>query len=280
MYEYVDLLRTVIDLGEPHADRTGIGTTSLFGHVFRHDMRCGFPLLTTKRVPLRLVAEELFWFLRGSSNVKELQDKNVHIWDEWATAEQCARFGRKAGDLGPVYGPLWRDFDGTDQILNLITGITNDPFSRRLIVTGWHPWKSKLVTLPPCHTIWQVKCHGSDELSLCLWCRSIDAFLGFPFDLASYGLLLTLLAKATNRKPRDLCIMIADLHIYNNHQEQVETLLSREPRVLPTLKVLREPPKSSASPKQRLDWLLSVKWEDLELTGYNPHNTIKADVAV
>lgn len=270
MKSYQDLLKYVIEHGEPHADRTGVGTTSVFGAQWRHNLKEGFPLLTTKRVPMRWVATELEWFLKGRSDNQWLKERGVDIWDEWATEEKCAQFGRKAGDLGPVYGPMWREFpdeDGnTDQIVELIEDIENTPNSRRLIVTGWHPYWQRLVSLPPCHTLWQVKCHADSGMSLHLYARSIDIFLGMPFDIASYGLLLELLAFRTGRHARELIVSFGDLHLYDNHKKQADELLSREPRPLPKLKV-----NSVGN---------DLREFQCELVGYDPHPKIEAEVAV
>lgn len=303
MQQYLNLLRHVLEKGETHNDRTGVGTLSVFGYQFRHDMREGFPLLTTKKLPFRWIAEELFWFLRGSTDEGELQAAKVDIWQEWATAEQCAKFGRQAGDLGPVYGWLWRRFGanyhlrnvetsllqraeipysqitGVDQIDRLMSGIRDNPDSRRHIVTGWDARECDNVDLPPCHTLWQVKCHGEKEVSLHLYARSIDSFLGLPFNIASYGLLLSLVAAATGRTPRDLVISFGDLHIYRNHLEQVEEQLSRAPRPLPTLAVRAWEESEDAfwNPSARL---LAYEHKDLTLQDYDPYPKIAAPVAV
>jgi len=288
MQSYHKLLRHILNNGEPHKDRTGVGTTSVFGYEWRHNMSVGFPLITTKRLPFRWVAEELFWFLSGSTNEKDLRDRGVDIWKEWATEEQCAKFGRAEGDLGPVYGALWRNFDcgvqsngnghldnlGIDQISHLMHNIERTPESRRLIVTGWHPLDCQRVTLPPCHTLWQVKCHGDDEISLRLDARSIDAFLGLPFNIASYGLLLELIAATTNRKARELIIQFGDLHIYDNHHEQCIEQLIRTPYPLPRLSI------SDSLKGAGLKGLLSCTTNYVELTQYQYHPPIKADVAV
>jgi len=282
MKSYLDLMSDVLLNGEYHDDRTKVTTRSVFGRQWRHNMKDGFPLLTTKKVSLRWVFEELRWFLSGSTDVKDLQKEGVTIWDEWATKEQCAKFGREEGDMGPIYGGLWRDFGGTndaqgigeDQISNLLFDIQNSPQSRRLIVSGWSPQESKLVTLPPCHTLWQIKCHGDTEMSLSLYCRSIDIFLGMPYNIASYGLLLEMLAKVTNRKARDLVFSFGDLHLYNNHLDQAREQLSRSPNPLPTIEINS---KGSNSPLQDL---LDIRWSDIKLSNYNPQSKIQADVAI
>lgn len=286
MKSYHELLRDVLENGETHDDRTGVGTRSVFGRQWRHDMRNGFPLLTTKKVALRWVAEELFWFLSGSTNEADLRSKGVDIWKEWATEEQTARFMRDEGDLGPVYGALWRHYPigafdaidngngSSDQIAAVVQQIVNTPNSRRIICTGWHPHYATRVALPPCHTIWQVKCHHNGDLSLHLYARSIDIFLGLPFNIASYALLLSLLGRATDRSVRDLIISFGDLHLYNNHVDQAGLQLSREPYPLPRL-TLRAP-----DGEDRLQKLLSFTWDHVQLNGYQHHPKIEAEVAV
>jgi thymidylate synthase len=295
MKQYLDLLRHVLKNGEAHDDRTGVGTLSVFGYQFRHDMREGFPLLTTKKLPFRWIAEEMFWFLRGKTFEPELRAKGVDIWEEWATEEQTKRFGRREGDLGPVYGFLWRHFGGqyiavgavgnqrpecgfntgVDQIDRLMRDLVASPNSRRHIVSGWDPAQCDNVALPPCHTLWQVKCHSDMGISLHLYARSIDSFLGLPFNIASYGLLLTLLAAATNRTPHDLIISFGDLHIYRNHLNQVEEQLSRTPRSLPVLSI-----RAGKEPTNPLARLMRYEYEDLELMKYDPYPKITAPVAV
>lgn len=292
MKSYIDLLRDVLENGEPHADRTGVGTRSVFGRQWRHDLQTGFPLLTTKKLPLRWVFEELRWFLSGSNRVEPLQTQGVDIWDEWATLDQCSRFGRQKGDLGPIYGPLWRNFGasesgycgdqpatgsiGFDQLAWLLTEIRSNPNSRRLIVSGWHPWQQTRVALPPCHTLWQIKCHGdTGEMSLHLYARSIDIFLGLPFNIASYALLLKMLACVTGHVARDLIISFGDLHLYNNHVAQAVEQTKRYPRNCPNVYII--PNSQTGQPIERL---LSIEWKNITLADYDPHPAIKADVAV
>lgn len=291
MQNYLDLLSRILANGEEHDDRTGVGTLSLFGEQIRFDLRQGFPLMTTKKLPLRWIAEELFWFLRGSTDERELRAAGVDIWKEWATEEQCARFGRSIGDLGPVYGYLWRNFGGDypcrqygrvgglDQISRLMTDLQKNPNSRRHIVSGWDPNSCDSVALPPCHTLWQVKVHPNNQISLHLYARSIDSFLGLPFNIASYALLLTLIAVSTGYGPRELVISFGDVHIYKNHITQVKEQLSRTPRPLPKLTVNKwdESEDSFWTPLQRL---LYFKWDDLKLSNYDPYPSIKAEVAV
>ncbi|MFG0261884.1 MAG: thymidylate synthase [Novipirellula sp. JB048] len=296
MKSYLNLLRDVLENGEAHDDRTGVGTRSVFGRQWRHDMRDGFPLLTTKRVPLRWVFEELRWFLSGSTNAKDLQAAGVDIWDEWATSEQCEKFGRAEGDLGPVYGGLWRRFpigrfDGsdddvevgdTDQIAGILSELESNPRSRRIICSGWHPHYQSQVALPPCHTLWQLKVHPDDSLSLHLYARSIDIFLGLPFNIASYGLLLELIGCVTERRTRDLIISFGDLHLYSNHVDQAREQLTREPNPLPLIYPSTDFPQRGEFPNHEtpMDALLAVRWDHIQLTSYDHHPAIKAEVAV
>jgi len=279
MDSYHDLLIDVMENGERHADRTGTGTRSVFGRQWRHDMRQGFPLLTTKKVPLRWVFEELRWFLSGSTWEQDLADEGVDIWREWATAEECQRFGRQPGDLGPIYGKQWRSFGdgGFDQIAQLLGDISASPNSRRLIVTGWHPEQARLVSLPPCHTLYQLKCHDDRSMSLSLYARSIDIFLGLPFNIASYGLLLHMIAAVAGYTPRDLVISFGDLHLYNNHLDQAYVQLSRSPRDLPTLSISDDCCSESATV---LDNLLAIRWQHIKLENYDPYPKIEAPVSV
>jgi thymidylate synthase len=242
-------------------------------------MRTGFPLLTTKRIPLRWVFEELRWFLSGSTNNADLQASGVNIWDEWSTSEQCAKFQREEGDLGPVYGHLWRNFGGTlgygfDQIAKLLDDILSQPNSRRLIVSGWHPFEATQVALPPCHTLWQVKCHGDSEMSLSLYARSIDIFLGLPFNIASYGLLLKMLSHVTGRRARELVISFGDLHLYNSHVDQANVQLQRGPHSLPEVLIGERFEQTS------LQQLLAIQWSDIKCVGYEHHPKIEAPVAI
>lgn len=245
MRQYHDLLKHILANGSPADDRTGTGTISAFGYQTRFDLRDGFPIVTTKKVPFRWVAEELFWFLSGSTDEKELNARGVDIWQEWATAEQTARFGRKEGDLGPVYGYLWRSFggsypqtDGVDQIARLIREIERNPNSRRLLVSGWDPRVCDDVALPPCHTLFQFKVENGRTLHCQLYQRSADAFLGVPFNISSYALLTHLVAHVCGLVPGEFIHTFGDLHIYSNHREQVDELLTREPFELPELKLV------------------------------------------
>jgi thymidylate synthase len=281
MQQYHDLLRHILKTGTQHQDRTGTGTISAFGYQTRYDLREGFPIVTTKRVPFRWVAEELFWFLSGSTDEKDLRERGVDIWAEWATGEQTARFGRKEGDLGPVYGYLWRSFggdypkiNGVDQIARLIREITTNPNSRRLIVTGWNPETCDDVALPPCHTLFQFKVENEKTLHCQLYQRSADAFLGVPFNISSYALLTHLVAHVCGLEVGDFIHTFGDLHIYSNHLEQVNEILERTPMELPTLELV------GAGDLRGLKGLLDFKFENLKLANYQSWGKIAAPVAV
>jgi thymidylate synthase len=278
---YHDLLKHILESGDRHEDRTGVGTFSTFGYQTRFNLREGFPIVTTKRVPFRWVAEELFWFLSGSTDEKELNGRGVDIWAEWATTEQTARFGREEGDLGPVYGYLWRSFggdypqtNGVDQIYRLVREIETNPNSRRLLVSGWDPRVCDDVALPPCHTLFQFKVEGGRTLHCQLYQRSADAFLGVPFNISSYALLTHLVAHVCGLEVGDFVHTFGDLHIYRNHLEQVNELLSREPLELPKLEFV------DADGLSGLDGLLNFKFENLKLQNYRSHGKIAAPVAV
>ena len=281
MRQYHELLRHILDTGIRHEDRTGVGTISAFGYQTRFDLREGFPIVTTKRVPFRWVAEELFWFLSGDTNEKGLSARGVDIWAEWATAEQTGRFGRKEGDLGEIYGYLWRSFggdypksNGVDQIARLIKEIETNPNSRRLIVTGWNPETCDEVALPPCHTLFQFKVENGKTLHCQLYQRSADAFLGVPFNISSYALLTHLVAHVCGLEVGDFIHTFGDLHIYSNHLKQVEELLSRELLELPKLEF------ADAENFKGLNGLLNFKFENLNLINYHSHGRIAAPVAV
>ncbi len=280
MRQYLDLLRRILDEGRPREDRTGTGTLGVFGHQMRFDLSEGFPLLTTKKLHLRSIVHELLWFLRGETHVGPLQEVGVRIWNEWATAEQTARFGREEGDLGPIYGHQWRNFgatrrpdgtyerDGVDQIARVVEQIRVTPHSRRLLVTGWHPKEAEEVALPPCHTLFQF--HVQDgALSCQLYQRSADVFLGVPFNIASYALLTLMMAQVTDLSPGELVHTFGDAHLYRNHLEQARRQLEREPRPLPRMHI---------DPDVRN--IFEFRYEDFRLDGYDPHPHIKAEVAV
>ena len=282
MKQYQDLLRSILEHGTEHEDRTGVGTVSHFGHQTRFDLRAGFPLVTTKKIPFRWVAEELFWFLSGDTNEGNLRARGVDIWKEWADEEHTRRFGREAGDLGPVYGYLWRSFggrypvrDGVDQIARLVREIQQNPNSRRLIVTGWDPRVADEVDLPPCHTLFQLKVERGRTLHCQLYQRSADAFLGVPFNISSYALLTHMLAHVCGLEVGEFVYTLGDYHIYSNHLEQVRELLSREPLPLPRLEILDE-----GRALRGLEGLLAFRYEHLSLVGYRSHGKIEAPVAV
>ena len=281
MRQYHDLLKHILDHGVRHEDRTGVGTISTFGYQTRFNLREGFPIVTTKRVPFRWIAEELFWFLSGSTSEQELNERGVDIWAEWATAEQTARFGRATGDLGPVYGYLWRSFggdypqvNGIDQIARLIREIETNPNSRRLLVSGWDPRVCDDVALPPCHTLFQFKVEDGRTLHCQLYQRSADAFLGVPFNISSYALLTHLVAHVCGLEVGDFIHTFGDLHIYSNHLDQVNELLAREPLELPKLEFVY------AESIIGLDGVLNFQFENLNLQNSRSHGKIAAPVAV
>lgn len=280
MQQYLDLLDRILREGRPRKDRTGTGTLGIFGHQMRFDLRQGFPLLTTKKLHTKSIVHELCWFLSGSTDVAPLQEAGVRIWNEWATAEQTARFGRREGDLGPIYGHQWRNFgatrrpdgsyepDGVDQIAELVAQIRANPWSRRLLVTGWNPKEANDVALPPCHTLFQL--HVQDgELSCQLYQRSGDVFLGVPFNIASYALLTAMIAQATDLRPGDFVHTLGDAHLYANHLEQARLQLGRAPRPLPRLVL---------DPMVRD--LFAFRPEHVRFEGYDPHPHIAAEVSV
>ncbi|SDH22616.1 thymidylate synthase [Agrococcus jejuensis] len=261
---YETLLADVLANGVAKGDRTGTGTRSVFGRQLRYDLAEGFPLVTTKRVHFKSVALELLWFLRGDSNVRWLQERGVTIWDEWADAD---------GDLGPVYGVQWRSWptpsgESIDQLSELVEQIRSNPDSRRLIVSAWNPADIPSMALAPCHAFFQVFV-ADGRLSLQIYQRSADMFLGVPFNIASYALLTHMLAQQTGLEVGELVWTGGDCHIYDNHVEQVERQLSREPFALPTLRFARKP-----------DSILDYEYDDIEVVGYEHHPGIKAPVAV
>ncbi|MEM6345576.1 MAG: thymidylate synthase [Bacteroidota bacterium] len=264
MKSYLDLLQHVLDHGVDRGDRTGTGTRSVFGHQLRYDLQAGFPLVTTKKVHLKSIIHELLWFLMGDSNVRYLQENGVKIWNEWADEN---------GELGPVYGVQWRSWETPngqtiDQISNAVEMIKNKPQSRRIIVSAWNVALVEDMALPPCHTMFQFYV-ADGKLSCQLYQRSADLFLGVPFNIASYALLTMMMAQVTSLQPGDFVHTFGDAHIYHNHFEQVKLQLSREPRALPTM-TLNPAVKS----------IFDFKYEDFELSNYDPHPRIKAPIAV
>jgi thymidylate synthase len=262
--EYHDLLRLVLENGEPRNDRTGVGTLSIFGAQARFDLRERFPLLTTKKLHLKSIIHELLWFLRGDTNVAWLHEHGVTIWDEWADEK---------GDLGRVYGAQWRDWQGAqgshiDQIAGVIEGIKKEPQSRRLIVNAWNAAEVNQMALPPCHVLFQFYVNEG-ELSCQLYQRSADLFLGVPFNIASYALLTMMIAQVCDLRAGDFVHTFGDLHLYRNHLEQAHEQLSREPRLLPRMQLNSE--------VRRIE---DFRYEDFVLLNYNPHPSIKAPIAV
>ena len=264
MRQYLDLMQRALDHGAEQMDRTGTGTLSVFGHQMRFDLAQGFPVLTTKKLHLRSIIVELLWFLRGDTNVRWLQDRRVSIWDEWADEN---------GDLGPVYGKQWRDWataDGghVDQIADLIETLKTSPASRRMVVSAWNPGELHAMALAPCHCLFQ--CHvARGRLSLQLYQRSADIFLGVPFNIASYALLTHMLAQQAGLEVGEFVWTGGDCHLYSNHLEQAREQLGREPGPLPRLEILRRP----ASIDQ-------YDYEDFRLVGYEAQAHIRAPVAV
>ncbi len=269
MNHYLDLLRDVLRNGESRADRTGTGTLSVFGRQARYDLREGFPCLTTKKLHLRSIIHELLWFLKGETNTAYLKENGVRIWDEWADAE---------GELGPVYGRQWRSFpapDGRtiDQIAELVHGLKGDPHSRRHIVVAWNPGELNRMALPPCHCLFQFFVHEPESdrpgLSCQLYQRSADLFLGVPFNIASYALLIQMLAQVCGYEAREFIHTFGDLHLYKNHLAQANEQLTRDPRPLPTLWI-----------NPAVTEIDGFTFDDFRLENYDPHPHIKAEVSL
>lgn len=277
LQQYHDALRTILEFGEESTDRTGTGTLSYFGLQTRYRLADGFPLVTTKKLHLRSIVHELLWFLSGDTNIRYLQDNGVKIWDEWADEK---------GDLGPVYGHQWRAFSalepagdqkdgeplyfgrGVDQVTQLIETIKSSPDSRRLIVSAWNPGDLSRMALPPCHALWQVRVLNG-RMHMQLYQRSADMFLGVPFNIASYSMLLVMLAHVTGYEPGEFVHTLGDAHIYSNHMDQVNLQLTRTPKELPTLRINRD-----------VTSIFDFKYEDFEVVGYDPDPAIRAPVAV
>ncbi|MFW5794291.1 MAG: thymidylate synthase [Bacillota bacterium] len=287
MEEYLKLVKHILNNGKEKNDRTNTGIISSFGYQMRFNLNDGFPLLTTKKVHLKSIIHELLWFIKGDTNIKYLVNNNVRIWNEWpyqnfkkskkyndeSLSEFIEKiksdddFAKEYGDLGPVYGKQWRDFNGYDQLKYVIEEIKKNPNSRRLIVNSWNACDIDKMALPPCHLMFQFYV-VDDKLSLQLYQRSADVFLGVPFNIASYALLLIMVAKVANLKPFEFIHTLGDAHIYKNHLEQIKTQLSRKPKPLPTIII-----------KDR-DNIEDFVYSDFELKNYNPHPRIKAKVAV
>ena len=264
MQQYLDLLSRILNEGVHKGDRTGTGTLSVFGNQMRFDLRDGFPLLTTKKLHLKSIIYELLWFLRGDTNIHYLQEHGVRIWNEWADEH---------GDLGPVYGHQWRswpDYKGgtIDQITNVLEQIKHNPNSRRMLVTAWNPAEVDEMALPPCHCLFQFYV-ANGRLSLQLYQRSADTFLGVPFNIASYALLLQMMAQVTGLEAGEFIHTTGDTHLYSNHLEQAKLQLTRTPRPLPKMKINPD-----------VKDLFAFKYEDFELVDYNPYPHISAEVAV
>jgi thymidylate synthase len=264
MQQYLDLLSRILNEGVHKGDRTGTGTLSVFGNQMRFDLRDGFPLLTTKKLHLKSIIYELLWFLRGDTNIHYLQEHGVRIWNEWADVN---------GELGPVYGHQWRswpDYKGgtIDQITNVLEQIKYNPNSRRMLVTAWNPAEVDEMALPPCHCLFQFYV-ADGRLSLQLYQRSADTFLGVPFNIASYALLLQMMAQVTGLEAGEFIHTTGDTHLYSNHLEQAKLQLTRTPRPLPKMKINPD-----------VKDLFAFKYEDFELVDYNPYPHISAEVAV
>ncbi len=278
MQAYQDLLRTILEKGEKRTDRTGTGTLSLFGHQMRFDLSQGFPLVTTKKVHLRSIIHELLWFLQGDTRLEYLHQNKVTIWDEWADG---------AGDLGPIYGFQWRRWgeahprlvekgvraedavNGIDQILDLIDGIRKNPYSRRHIVSAWNVSDIPHMALPPCHVMFQFYVHTDGRLSCQLYQRSADVFLGVPFNIASYALLVLMVAQVTGHKPGEFIHTFGDAHLYLNHLDQAKEQVGRTPKPWPQMKL-----------NPAIKDILQFTYEDFSLESYDPHPAIKADISI
>lgn len=288
MKPYLDLCQHVLAYGVTKMDRTGTGTKSVFGYQMRYDLSDGFPLLTTKKVHLKSIIHELLWFIQGDTNIKYLVDHNVKIWNEWPyrsfqnhpdyqgesmdefinKIKGEPEFAKKHGNLGPVYGAQWRNFNGVDQIQFILDEIKNNPNSRRMILSSWNPAEIKQMALPPCHTLIQFYVENG-ELSLQLYQRSADIFLGVPFNIASYALLLLMVAQVTNLKPKTFVHTLGDAHIYLNHLDQINLQLSRTPKRRPIMHL-----------NANVTSLFDFKFEDFTLESYEPYPAIKGEVSV
>jgi thymidylate synthase len=301
MIQYIELVKKILTEGSTHKDRTGTGTIRIFGHGSRYNLKDGFPLVTVKKTSLRLIAEELIWFLSGSTDEKKLAEKGVNIWSGNGSAEECAKFGRAEGDLGGIYGHTWRNWgatkreiplesdywseknkrwvnrsfndDGTDQIKNLVEQIKQNPNSRRHVVVAFDPVLAKETNPPPCHSFWQVIVEDG-KISLSLTMRSNDIFLGAGFNIAQYSLLVHLLAIVCDLEPGSFYHHVNDAHIYLDHIDQCKEMIARTPYPLPQIKI------NERLKGQGFDGLLDFKWSDLELIGYKAHPTLKGKMSV
>lgn len=290
MKQYIDLINTIMENGEDRLDRTGVGTRSVFGYQSRYNLLDGFPLLTTKKVHMRSIVEELLWFISGSTNIRPLVLKNVKIWNDWPydifkksadyNNESLDEFVEKIkddeafalnhGNLGPVYGKQWRDFNGVDQIETLIDSLVNNPFSRRHIISAWNPAEVDNMALPPCHAFMQFYVSADKKYLSCqLYQRSADVFLGVPFNIASYALLLAMIAQVTGYEAKEFVHTLGDAHIYSNHFEQVKLQASREPLPLSTLKL-----------NPNIKSIYDFTMDDIKVEDYTSHPGIKGAIAV
>lgn len=289
MKNYLEMAQFVLDNGSPRSDRTGTGTISYFGYQMRFDLSEGFPLLTTKKTHFASVAKELLWFISGDTNIQWLVQNNVRIWNEWPYRDYKASsdyqgetlaefiekvktdvdFAKAHGDLGPVYGKQWRDFSGVDQLAGVIDQIKTNPSSRRIILSAWNPPFIEEMALPPCHAFMQFYVSDDGKLSLQLYQRSADIFLGVPFNIASYALLVSMIAKICDLEPGEFVHSFGDAHIYNDHLDAINEQLQRQPKALPKL-IIHGDQKS----------IDDFKYEDFELEGYDPHPLIKGKVSV
>lgn len=289
MKQYLDLCQRILDEGQSKSDRTGTGTISVFGHQMRFDLSKGFPLLTTKKIYTRAVLHELLWFISGSTNITYLVRNNVRIWNEWAferyqnsedyqheTMQEYIEkikmdddFASKHGELGPVYGKQWRNFNGVDQLQNVVNQIKNNPDSRRIILSAWNPGEVDQMALPPCHLLMQFYVSPDKKLSCQLYQRSADVFLGVPFNIASYSLLMLIIADLCNLELGEFVHTLGDAHIYNNHIDQVKLQLTREPYPLGQCKILNSHDK-----------IEDYVFEDFVFENYQSHPTIKGEISV
>lgn len=288
MKQYIDLCNYILNNGVKKEDRTGTGTISVFGYQMRFNLKEGFPLLTTKKLHLKSIIHELLWFISGSTNIKYLVDNDVRIWNDWpydlykkspdyhgesieefaAKIKESDEFAQKYGNLGPVYGKQWRDFNGVDQLSNLIEQIKKNPNSRRLIISAWNPAEVDQMALPPCHSFMQFYV-AEGKLSCQLYQRSADVFLGVPFNIASYALFTMMIAQVCDLEPGDFVHTLGDAHIYLNHLEQINKQIKRSLRPLPKMQI-----------NPNVKSIFDFKYEDFTLLDYNPHSGIKGKVAV